>query len=119
MPGGGLSIHAVDARDGRPAAGLRVEVFRRLESGLIEVAAGRIGKDALLRAPQLEAEREKGGYEVHFHAGDYFAERRHADDLPPLLDIIVFTFEIGDPSQHIHLPLKMTPVGYSLFKGDP
>lgn len=119
MPAGGISIHAVDARDGLPAQGMHVDVFRMAGDERVCIAAGRIGADALLRVPELGGRQEKGCYEVHFHAGPYFDARRPADAPSPLLDVVVFAFEIADPEHHVHLPLKMTPVGYSLFKGDP
>lgn len=120
MTAGGVSIHVVDARDGLPAEGLRVDVYRRTDDGgRAAIAGGHIGRNALLADPRLEARQRLGGYEVHFQAGDYFERHRSGGELPSLVDIVVFAFEIEDASRHIHLPLKMTPCGYSLFKGDP
>lgn len=119
MPVGGLSIHAVDIRDGLPAAGLHVDVFHVVGADRTCMASGRVGDNALLDDPALSATLPAGGYEVHFHLRDYFAAGRADPALPELLDIVVFAFSIADPGKHIHLPLKFSPVGYSLFKGDP
>lgn len=119
MAAGGISIHAIDARDGLPAQGMRVDVFRLAGEECFCIAAGQIAANALLQVGELDRPQKKGRYEVHFHAGAYFDARRDADAPTPLLDVVVFTFEIADPAHHVHLPLKMTPVGYSLFKGDP
>lgn len=119
MAAGGISIHAVDARDGLPAEGMHVDVFRVGGEERLCIAAGRIGARALLDVAELGQPQEKGRYEVHFHAGAYFDARSGAGALPPLLDVVAFAFEIADPDEHVHLPLKMTPAGYSLFRGDP
>jgi 5-hydroxyisourate hydrolase len=36
---------------------------------------------------------------------------------PAFLESVLFEFGLADPAQHYHLPLKMTPWGYSLFRG--
>jgi 5-hydroxyisourate hydrolase-like protein (transthyretin family) len=36
---------------------------------------------------------------------------------PPFLDVVPFRFGIADASEHYHLPLKLTPWGFSLFRG--
>lgn len=119
MPIGGLSIHAVDIRHGLAAAGLHVDVFHVAGTDRICVASGRIGDNALLDDAALSTTLPAGGYEVHFHVRDYFVANRPDPALPDLLDTVVFAFTIDDPDKHIHLPMKFSPVGYSLFKGDP
>jgi len=52
-----------------------------------------------------------------FHAGDYF--RAAAVELadPPFLDEVVVRFGIADPAAHYHVPLLLSPYGYSTYRG--
>lgn len=58
-----------------------------------------------------------GHYEAVFHVAAYF----HAAGVPlpgePFLDVITYRFGIDRPDQHYHLPMKLTPWGYSCFRG--
>ena len=55
--------------------------------------------------------------ELRFHAGDYL--RRCNIDLPdpPFLDVIPIRFGVADPSAHYHVPLLLSPFGYSTYRG--
>jgi 5-hydroxyisourate hydrolase len=114
MPG--LSIHAVDVTRGVPAAGMRIEVYalaperRRIAEGIL--TASGVLDDAIARA-RLAA----GTYEVIFHAGDFFVAAGVAQASPPFLGEVPFRFTIADPDQHYHLPMKLTPWGFSLYRG--
>ena len=108
---GGISIHAVDVASGRPAAGLRVEIWR-IEPARIRIADGRLGASGLLDHPVVQgAGIEAGEYEVLFDLGEHFA------DGGGFLGVVPFRFRIADVSEHFHLPLKFTRWGYSLFRG--
>jgi 5-hydroxyisourate hydrolase len=58
-----------------------------------------------------------GTYELVFYVGAYFAQ--HFVDLPepPFLDEIVLRFGIAKPDQHYHVPLLVSPYGYSTYRG--
>ena len=58
-----------------------------------------------------------GPYEVLFHAGAFFARAGVAQSDPPFFDVVPFRFTIADPVQHYHLPMKITPWGFSLYRG--
>ena len=114
MPG--LSVHAVDVARGVPAAGMRVEVFalapqrRRIADGVL-AASGAL--DHAVARERLDV----GCYEVVFHAGAFFRAAGVAQATPPFLDVVPFRFTIADPQQHYHLPMKITPWGFSLYRG--
>ncbi len=112
---GGISVHAVDVTRGVPAQGMRVEVHalnpeRRL------VAEGRLAANGALDHAIAQGALA-GRYEVVFHAGEYFRSASVPSSDPPFLDLVPFRFTIADPAQHYHLPLKITPWGFSLFRG--
>jgi len=114
MPGG-ISIHAVDVANGRPAQGLAVEVARTGGARHI-VASGTLNAHGGLDHPVSHGEGiETGAYEVLFQVGDYL--RHRGSEHAGFLEVITFRFVIAAPEEHFHLPLKFTAWGYSLFRG--
>ena len=114
MPG--ISIHVVDTTRGLPAAGMRIEIFS-LTPGRRLVAEGTLAQSGALEHPVARDRFSPGTYEVLFHAGDFFASAGVTQTSPPFLDIVPFRFQIADPDQHYHLPMKMTPWGFSIYRG--
>ncbi|HEY1461561.1 MAG TPA: hydroxyisourate hydrolase [Casimicrobiaceae bacterium] len=115
MPG--LSIHVVDVTTGTPAHGMRVEVYA---IGVSRTVLGDavVGVSGGVELPQLASHRCAAGiYECLFHAGAWYRERGVALPTPPFLELVPFRFGIADPEQHYHLPLKLSPWGFSLFRG--
>jgi 5-hydroxyisourate hydrolase len=107
----GLSIHAVDVAEGRPAAGLDVEV-RKLGPAPIVIARGTLGANGALDHPVTAQPLAPGDYEVRLHVGVWLGPERAG-----ILETIVFALRLRDPGQHCHLPFKFTPWGYSVFRG--
>ena len=114
MPG--LSLHVVDVARGAPATGMRVEVFR-LTEGSARIAEGRLSEGGTLDHAIVGETLVPGLHEVVFHAGEFFAGSNLGVSIPPFLDQVPFRFNIVDPSKHCHLPLKITPWGFSLYRG--
>lgn len=112
---GGISVHGVDVTRGMPAQGMKVEVYA-LDPQRRLVAEGRLAASGALDHA-IARGAAAGRYEVVFHAGDYFKSSGAATSTPPFLELVPFRFTIADPAQHYHLPLKITPWGFSLFRG--
>jgi len=111
MVAGGISIHAVDVASGRPAQGLRVEIWR-IGPEQVRIADGRLGVNGVLdHAVAQGAGVTAGEYEVLFHLGEFFG------DSDGFLTVTPFRFRIKNVDEHFHLPLKFTRWGYSLFRG--
>lgn len=112
MPG--LSIHVVDVTRGVVARGMRVELRG---PGQTPIVADVINPQGVLAHPALQARFTAGEYEAIFHVAAFY--RGIATPLPavPFLDVVHYHFGIADPEQHYHLPFKVTPWGYSLFRG--
>jgi 5-hydroxyisourate hydrolase len=115
----GLTTHVLDITIGRPAEGVRVELYelaggsdRKLIADVVTNADGRTDKP-LISAGQASA----GQFELVFHAGDYFRRRRADLADPPFLDIIPIRFGVGDPQAHYHVPLLVSPWSYSTYRG--
>jgi 5-hydroxyisourate hydrolase len=115
---GRLTTHVLDTAAGRPAAGLAIELFRRegeARTSLLQVATNADGR---VDSPLLEgADFAVGRYELVFHAGAYLRASGVALPEVPFLDEIVIAFGIDSPAQHYHVPLLLSPYGYSTYRG--
>ena len=107
---GYLTTHVLDTGAGRPAAGLKIDLYRiegdtrtHLKS-VITNADGRTDAQIL-----PEAEFAIGTYELVFHAGDYLGKR-------DFLDVIPLRFTLSETS-HYHVPLLLSPYSYSTYRG--
>jgi 5-hydroxyisourate hydrolase len=114
MPG--LSVHAVDVTRGVPARGMRIEVFALAPQRRL-IAEGELAASGVLEHALTKERLQPGAYEVVFHAGAYFAAAGVPQANPPFLAEVPFRFTIADPEQHYHLPMKITPWGFSLYRG--
>jgi len=116
MTAGGISIHVFDVANGIAAAGLRVEL-RGPDGGLL--ASGAVGASGAFDHPTVRGEglTETGIYEAVFHIGAWYRGRGTVLPSPAFLETVPYRFGIADLAQHYHLPLKMTPWGFSLFRG--
>jgi 5-hydroxyisourate hydrolase len=111
---GKLTTHVLDTAKGAPASGLRIDIFAddKLLRSMMTNADGRVD-GPILQGDELKV----GQYELRFHAGDYL--RHSVNDLkePLFLDIIPIRFGIADVNQHYHVPLLLSPFGYSTYRG--
>jgi len=117
MPG--ISIHVVDVSRGLVAQGMRVELRACGGTGGAGrlIAAGDISAKGLLEDSALTSSFEPGAYEAIFHVAAYYRAAGVGLPAVPFLDVVSYRFGIADPAQHYHLPFKLTPWGYSLFRG--
>jgi 5-hydroxyisourate hydrolase len=114
---GRLTTHVLDTARGQPAAGVRVDLFS-LDDGRRLVKTVTTNADGRADAPLLEGNAfGTGFYELLFHAGAYFRGAGTALASPPFLDEIPIRFGIARPDQHYHVPLLLSPFGYSTYRG--
>ena len=114
MPG--ISIHVVDVTRGIVAAGMLVELHAVSVQRTL-IARAPVSMHGTLDDPALAARFAPGEYEAAFHVADYYREAGTALPRVPFLDVVTFRFGIADPDQHYHLPMKVTPWGFSCFRG--
>ena len=115
---GRLTTHVLDTAAGKPAAGLQIELFR-LEAGEREALASvRTNADGRCDGPLLAGEAlAPGTYELVFHVGNYLRAQGVALTEPAFLDLVPVRFGIGDAAAHYHVPLLVSPYGYSTYRG--
>ena len=115
---GRLTTHVLDTAHGRPAAGLKIELFRITDDGPQAVVAAMTNDDGRCDAPLLSGDAMAAGtYELVFHAGDYFRAAPVELPNPAFLDAVPVRFGIADPGAHYHVPLLVSPFGYSTYRG--
>jgi 5-hydroxyisourate hydrolase len=110
----GLSTHVLDTARGRPAAGVTVRLERRTPAGWEPLststtnADGRVG--SLLPAGAALA---AGVHRLSFELAAYFGEHGVVSFYPEATVV----FEVREPGEHHHVPLLVSPFGYSTYRG--
>jgi 5-hydroxyisourate hydrolase len=114
---GRLTTHVLDTAAGCPAAGLRLELWR-LDSEPRLLKAATTNADGRVDSPLLADEAfAEGVYELRFFVGEYLRIHKVGISSPPFLDIVPIRFGIADAGQHYHVPLLLSPYGYSTYRG--
>lgn len=115
----GLTTHVLDTALGKPAEGLTILLYRidgetrTLLKTLRTNSDGRVDGGPMLSGESFVA----GTYELLFHAGDYLRGSGAALADPAFLDLVPIRFGIADTTAHYHVPLLISPYGYSTYRG--
>ena len=115
---GKLTTHVLDAMHGKPAAGMKIDLYRVEREGpclltsVVTNADGRLD-EALLEGADLLV----GVYELLFHVGEFFAN--HGGDIirPRFLDLVPIRFGVAAADQNYHVPLVCSRWSYSTYRG--
>ncbi|MCC5971108.1 MAG: hydroxyisourate hydrolase [Pararhodobacter sp.] len=117
MPGY-LTTHVLDTARGCPAAGLRITLHRLDGADRSQLAETVTNDDGRTDSPILpQAQFAPGQYELVFHAGDYLRATGQAGAEPLFLDQVPIRFGMSDATAHYHVPLLLSPYGYSTYRG--
>jgi len=110
-----ISTHVLDTASGRPAAGVGVILERQGPGNEFQqVSRARTDTDGRVRELVPGAmDLEEGTYRLTFETGAYF-ETIDAEGFYPRVSVL---FSVRDPSQHHHVPLLLSPYGYSTYRG--
>lgn len=116
---GKLSTHILDTANGRPAAAIRLELYRLAHDGSRELLKRAVTNlDGRTDEPLLSSEEmEVGEYELQFHTAEYFEGRSAELANPPFLDVVPIRFAIADADANYHVPLLVSPWSYSTYRG--
>lgn len=115
---GRLTTHVLDTSSGRPAADLSLQLWRIEGSQARLLTECKTNADGRCDTPLLEGVTMASGvYQLNFAVGDYFLARGISLPPPSFLDDVVIRFGISTPDQHYHVPLLVSPYGYSTYRG--
>lgn len=115
---GRLSTHVLDTVNGRPAAGVAIELFRLDGDRREPVASAATNADGRTDAPLMTGDAFRtGAYELVFRVGPYFRSLGTKTADPPFLDVVPIRFQIAEPDGHYHVPLLVSPWSYSTYRG--
>jgi 5-hydroxyisourate hydrolase len=115
---GRLTTHVLNTANGRPGAGMQLELYRVESERLVLIRCAVTNQDGRCDAPLLEGELfHSGVYQLHFFAGDYFRELGVAMAEPAFLDVVVLRVGIDASQAHYHVPLLISPYSYSTYRG--
>lgn len=107
-----ITTHVLDTARGKPAAGIPVSLHLQSHGNWQELARGVTNQDGritdLLRGSKLQT----GKYRLIFETHNYLS---HSGK--PFFPEVAIVFEVYDPAQHYHVPLLLSPYGYSTYRG--
>ena len=110
-----ITTHVLDTTTGKPGAGIPIVLERKTHSaGWQAIAEGMTDIDG--RANDLLSTREAflpGHYRLIFEIGSYYL----MNSIECFFPQITINFVVKDPMQHYHVPLVLSPFGYSTYRG--
>lgn len=109
-----ITTHVLDTRLGAPAAGVSVHLEKRdAVGGWRLLASGVTNQDGRI-ADLLESDSlTKGHHRLTFDVGAFFDQQAVEHFYPQ----IAIEFNVADPAAHHHVPLLLSPFGYSTYRG--
>jgi len=110
-----ISTHVLDTALGRPAAGVRILLEQVDDAGIVvSLGVGETDGDGRLRELLPPGQTlTPGDYRLRFDVGAYFAATRRESFFPS----VVVEFTVTGPAAHYHVPLLLSPYGYSTYRG--
>ncbi|CUH87530.1 5-hydroxyisourate hydrolase [Phaeobacter sp. CECT 5382] len=115
---GYLTTHVLDTARGCPAAGLPITLYRLQGETRIKLAEMTTNADGRTDSAILpQSDFTPGIYELVFQAGAYLRASGQAGSDPLFLDAVPIRFGISDAAAHYHVPLLLSPFGYSTYRG--
>ena len=110
-----ITTHVLDTARGRPAAGVGVVLERQgTDNGWQPIGSGATDADGRLRTLMPDAgSAPPGTYRLTFRVREYFAAQGIASFYP----LVTVTFDVPDGEAHHHVPLLVSPFGYTTYRG--
>ncbi len=109
-----VTTHVLDVAKGHPAEGISVVLEYFADGGWEKIASGITNKDGRIMDLLPEATAlQTGTYRLNFATASYF-QKCGVEGFYPNVPVI---FEIRDTAQHYHVPLLLSPFGYSTYRG--
>jgi 5-hydroxyisourate hydrolase len=110
----GITTHVLDTAQGRPAAGVHVELEAYDGSAWRRIARGVTDKEGRIRSLMpADTALLSGVYRLTFDTAAYYRAQNTAAFYPRVL----IEFSVAEGESHYHVPLLLSPFGYSTYRG--
>lgn len=114
---GYLTTHVLDTARGCPAQGLKIDLYRIDGDTRTHLRSLTTNSDGRTDSQILPADEfQTGTYELLFHAGAYLDACGTLPESPRFLDVVPIRFGMSEAA-HYHVPLLLSPFGYSTYRG--
>jgi 5-hydroxyisourate hydrolase len=108
-----ITTHVLDTSLGQPAPGIPVSLLRREGDAFDEIACAVSDAEGRVRRFLPEPTLVIGSYQLVFETAGYF----RAASRDAFYERVTLEFYVADSAQHYHLPLLLTPFGYTTYRG--
>jgi 5-hydroxyisourate hydrolase len=108
-----VTTHVLDLSRGKPARGIAVLLERVSTSQSTLLARATTDADGRVKSFTPTPSLQVGTYRLTFEVGPYFA----AASVEAFYSRVLIEFDVGDVAQHYHVPLLLSPYGYSTYRG--
>ena len=108
----GITSHVLDTSRGVPGANIEVQLELKRDNEWQQIGSGVTNKDGRVPEPLVE-ELVAGHYRIVFLVADYFSDMKR----PSFFPRVRIEFLVDDPMEHNHVPLLLSPFGYSTYRG--
>jgi 5-hydroxyisourate hydrolase len=113
--GNPLSVHVLNLQDGLPSAGVNVTLEKQVDGKWTQISKGVTNEQGRITALYpTDTTLEKGNYRVTFQTGEWF--RQH--NTPTFFPEIPVIFNADGSVPHYHIPLLVSPYGFSSYRGN-
>ena len=109
----GITTHVLDTSLGKPAAGVPVILSKREGTALRELGRSATDSDGRVREFLPQVTLTVGVYQLSFETAGYF----RASQRESFFERVTVEFNVLDESQHYHVPLLLSPFGYTTYRG--
>lgn len=108
-----ITTHVLDTSLGKPAAAMAVVLEMHRGSDWMRLFAGRTDARGRLTLLEEAAASGPGLYRITFDTGDY----HRSLDIRPFFPEVQVVFSTRETNEHLHIPLLLSPFGYSTYRG--
>lgn len=109
-----ITTHILDTSLGQPASGISVTLYRIEDGAAKQVGDGVTDDDGRIMQGLIEVtEYVSGPYQLRFAVASYFADQKLESFYPK----VTIDFTVDAEQQHYHVPLLLSPFGYSTYRG--
>jgi len=110
-----ITTHILDTSSGAPARGVSVTLWQQSETSAWKIIGKGVTDEDGRSRDLLDSNAilQTGNYQLTFDTGTYFAELQVEGFYP----LVTVAFTVRDTTQHYHVPLLLSPFGYSTYRG--